>query len=72
MSKLIIARRKVLQIAESIADIVDTEVDTVNERMSDIENPSSELLMLKSIFKMTSMSTLMQATKLALDIEEGK
>ena len=67
-------REQVREIAEQVTDIVTEEVDKVNLLMEHVMTNAQEdqMKMLKAIFKMTSMSTLMQATKLALDMDEGK
>ena len=70
-------RQKVLLIAEGIVDLVETEVDDIDTLLEQEDallskSQTNQMKMLHAIFKMTSMSTLLQATKLALDMEEEK
>jgi hypothetical protein len=69
-------RDDVLQIAIQVAGKVDEEIENVTELMKPEGLASrahlEQMQMLHAIFKMTSMSTLMQAAKLAIDMTEGK
>jgi len=67
--RLMSKRDQVRLIALKVTDRVDEQIEVVNELMSDSDQ-TPELRMLKSIFNMTSMSTLMQAAKLAVDMDE--
>jgi hypothetical protein len=77
MKRLMSKRADVYQIAIQVAGIVDTEIDDIKAMMEEPEvllsrAQANQMKMLNAIFKMTSLSTLMQAAELAINMDEGE